>query len=369
MSLRLLAVLALAQHFEIVSDCGGAEAPPVKDAPARQVVGGGFFGCAVDEGAVRCWGNNERGQLGRGSTSRQEASGVVTLPEKVAQLALGEASACARTVTGGVWCWGDNGTAQLGAPSPAFSAVPLEVKVPVPVAKLALHSDFALALGSDGRLFGWGNDAEGTLGRDNVDPGSVSPTPVVRAAFTQRFTDITAGQGNACGLTPAGELWCWGRVLTAADEGVRTPVKFLDGVSAVVSGAFVACAIRSGELWCWGSSPTNDGLTMAWPVPTRLELGGGSVRQVDSQWFHVCAVTTLDTAWCWGRGIEGQLGLGGTDPFPTPQLVTAEVESVATGFFFTCLRRKNGAVACTGANEFGQLGLGDSDRRYVPQDQ
>ena len=63
----------------------------------------------------------------------------------------------------------------------------------------------------------------------------------------------------------------------------------------------------------------------------------------------MCAVTTIDTAWCWGRGIE--------------------VEAIATGFFFTCLKRKNGAVACTGANELGQLGLGDTNRRDVPQNQ
>ncbi|MDP2275086.1 MAG: hypothetical protein Q8K32_30360 [Archangium sp.] len=363
--LRLAAVLLLAQHFEVVSDCGGAKAPPVNDAPLTQVVAGASYGCEVEAGAVRCWGANERGQLGRGTTSTTERSGAVSLPEPVAQLALAATSACARTVTGKVWCWGDNGAWQLGIVEPAFIATPREVVLPVPVAKLATHSDFVLALGSDGRLFGWGNNHEGTLARGDVDPMMVSPQPVLRAAVELRFTDITAGQGNACGLTKEGALWCWGRNLVTGD-GVRTPEKMLEGVSSVVSGAFVACAIRTGgEVWCWGSSPTNDGLTMAWATPTKLELGGASVRQVDSQWFHVCAVTTADALWCWGRGIEGQLGLGSGEPFSVPQLVTTEVESVATGFFFTCVRRKNGAVACTGANEAGQLGLGDTGRRNV----
>ena len=367
--LRLVAAVLLAQHFEIVSDCGGSAAPAVNDAAGNQLAAGGNFACALEAGAVRCWGRNERGELGRGSTSSWEGSGIVPLPEKVAQLALGEDTACARTVTGKVWCWGDNRAAQLGTPQPAFSATPLEVNVPVPVARLSLRSDFVLALGSDGRLFGWGNDHEGTLARGNEDPNAVSPMPVLRAAFNLRFVDITAGQGNACGLTAAGELYCWGRNLTSSEEGARAPVKFLEGVSAVVSGAFVACAIRSGELWCWGSSPTNDGQSMSWPTPTRLALGGATVRQLDTHWFHVCAVTTTDALYCWGRGIEGQLGLGSAAPFPVPQQVIAEVESVATGFFFTCVKRKSGPIACTGANEFGQLGLSDTNRRDVPTNQ
>ncbi len=362
---RLTAVLLLAQHFEIVSGCGGAKAAPVNDAPLTGVVAGAFYACEVQAGVVRCWGANEHGQLGRGTTSTRENSGPVSLPEPVAQLALAATSACARTVTGKVWCWGDNTTWQLGVSEPAFIATPREVVVPVPVAKLATHSDFVLALGSDGRLFGWGNNREGTFARGDTSPMRVSPQPVVRAAFELRFTDITAGQGNACGLTAEGVLYCWGRPLNGG-ESVRTAQKLLEGVTSVVSGAFVACAIRTGgEVWCWGSSPTNDGLTMEWATPTKLDLGGASARQVDSHWFHVCAVTTADALWCWGRGIEGQLGLGSAEPFSRPQPVTTEVESVATGFFFTCILRKNGAVACAGSNDQGQLGLGDTNRRYV----
>ncbi len=362
---RFAAVLLLVQHFEVVSDCGGGKAPPVNDPPLTSVVAGSFYGCEVKAGAVRCWGANERGQLGRGTTSARESTGAVSLPEPVAQLALAAKSACARTVTGKVWCWGDNAGAQLGIAEPTFIATPRKVVVPVPVARLATHSDFVLALGSDGRLFGWGNNHEGTLARDDADPMRVSPQPVLRAAFELRFTDITAGQGNACGLTREGTLWCWGRNLVTRD-GVRTPQKVLEGVSSVVSGAFVGCAIRtSGELWCWGSSPTNAGLTMEWATPTKLDLGGASARQVDSHWFHVCAVTTTDALWCWGRGIEGQLGLGSAAPFSVPQPVTTEVESVATGFFFTCILRKDASVACTGTNEEGELGLGDTGRRYV----
>jgi alpha-tubulin suppressor-like RCC1 family protein len=363
----------LAQHFEVVSDCGGA--PAVHDSPARALAMGEAHGCRVDDGVVRCWGANSRGELGRGTVSPFESrAATVALDEPVAQLATAAGASCARTVTGRVFCWGDNAASQLGRTAPAFSATPLEVKVPVPVAKVAMHSDFALALGSDGRLFGWGNDSEGTLGRGNDSPMTeVSPQPVLRAAFEHRFKDITAGQGHACGIDEADVLWCWGRN-TSQELGTpstepqhRAPVKVLEEVSAVVAGAFGTCALRAGALLCWSDMPIDDqGQTLKATAPTKVDLGGQLVRQVDQQWFHLCAVTTSAQLFCWGRGIEGQLGLGAIDPQPAPREVATGIESVATGFFFTCLRRTDGVVACMGENNLGQLGLGDLNRRSLP---
>jgi alpha-tubulin suppressor-like RCC1 family protein len=359
------AFLLLVQHLEVLSDCGGPLAPPVNDPPVRQLAMGEGFGCTSDDGAVRCWGANAQGQLGRGTKSPFElrAAPVVGLPEKVAQLAVAESSACARTLTGHVSCWGDTG------PSPH------EVSIPVPVAKLAMHSDFALALGSDGRLFGWGNNSEGTLGRGDPNP-MINPAPenVVRAAFDHRFKDVTAGQGHACGIDLDDVLWCWGRNTSqelgtpSTNHQERTPVKVLDQVRSVVAGAFATCAIRlDGSLFCWGETPIDDmGGVIKATSPTKVELGGALVREVDQQWFHVCAVTTDDRLFCWGRGVEGQLGLGNNTASGAAKLVSAGVQEAATAFFSTCFRRTDGTIACMGANDTGQLGLADTMRRAVP---
>ena len=87
---------------------------------ASAVAAGGEFGCAlVDDGRVRCWGANDRGQLGDGSTIFRPVPGdVVGLPSAPARavaLATGWAHACAVVAPGGqVWCWGDNTTGELG---------------------------------------------------------------------------------------------------------------------------------------------------------------------------------------------------------------------------------------------------------------
>ncbi|MFO0601001.1 MAG: hypothetical protein U0228_37175 [Myxococcaceae bacterium] len=371
--MRLLAFVVLAQFVEVVSDCGGAGAPPVSDSPATVVAGGSQFACAVKQGAVRCWGANEHGQLGRGAVSASEASGAVSLPEAVAQLGVGEDVVCARTVTGRVFCWGNNDRQQLGRVDPAQSATPLEVEVPVPVAKLVMHSDYALALGSDGRLFAWGNDAEGTFARSDENTHVWPlPKPRLRAAMEHRFKDVTAGQGHACGIELDDSLWCWGRNtghelgVTTVQDQTRTAVKVMDGVSAVVAGAFGTCAIASGEVRCFGDTPIDD-VTMehiTQPTPTKMDLGGKSARQLDEQWFHVCAVASDDSLWCWGRGIEGQLGTGGMSASAIPRQVATGVRSVGTGYMFTCVVNANESVACTGENDLGQLGLGDRNRRY-----
>jgi hypothetical protein len=81
---------------------------------------------------------------------------------------------------------------------------------------------------------------------------------------------------------------------------------------------------------------------------------------------HVCAVSDLGSARCWGANEAGQLGLGdrrqrGSSPGDVPPPVVPLPEaatSVACGSNFTCALGASGAVYCWGANDRGQLGIG-----------
>ena len=80
--------------------------------------------------------------------------------------------------------------------------------------------------------------------------------------------------------------------------------------------------------------------------------------------FHTCAVDSNADLWCWGRNIEGQLGLGDIEDRVLPTKVqSGGWEQVAVGRFYTCAKKLDQSLWCTGENSVGQLGVGDTARR------
>jgi alpha-tubulin suppressor-like RCC1 family protein len=84
---------------------------------ARDVAAGLAHTCAVTADlSLVCWGANDAGQLGNGTT----AASPTTTPTPVAGLAgvasvaAGGAHTCARLVDGTVSCWGADTSGQLG---------------------------------------------------------------------------------------------------------------------------------------------------------------------------------------------------------------------------------------------------------------
>jgi alpha-tubulin suppressor-like RCC1 family protein len=77
---------------------------------AVQIVAGAFHTCArKDDGTVWCWGHNEYGQLGDGTTADSVVPVEVTaLGSAAVEIAAGADHTCARTVDGALWCWGWN---------------------------------------------------------------------------------------------------------------------------------------------------------------------------------------------------------------------------------------------------------------------
>ncbi len=80
------------------------------------VVGGSRFTCSTTtSSALLCWGENAAGQLGDGTTDRRATAVAVSgLESGVAAFDLGHDFACAVTHEGGVRCWGRNDRGQLG---------------------------------------------------------------------------------------------------------------------------------------------------------------------------------------------------------------------------------------------------------------
>src|SRR5690606_22152231 len=94
---------------------GGPDNGPKADSSAsvRRLSIGHAHSCALAGDEILCWGLNDNGQLGDGTTTRRETP-VVVQGGPYVELSSGDFHTCAVTAAGGVECWGRNRDGQLG---------------------------------------------------------------------------------------------------------------------------------------------------------------------------------------------------------------------------------------------------------------
>lgn len=90
---------------------------------------GGYFTCGIDNlGAAWCWGANEAGQLGNGSTTQANFPMAVSGGFTFANITAATTNyACGITTTGVAYCWGKNDLGQLGNGTTTDSSIPVAV--------------------------------------------------------------------------------------------------------------------------------------------------------------------------------------------------------------------------------------------------
>lgn len=138
----------------------------------------GFHTCAVlDDGAVKCWGYNERGQIGNGSTYGGGVDlATVSEIDNAAAIEVGFSHTCALLDDGTVSCWGYNNWGQLGNGSTTDSTTPVAVSGLSGVTTISTgNHGCALLSGRDAKC--WGFNTWGQLGDASTADSSV-PVPV-----------------------------------------------------------------------------------------------------------------------------------------------------------------------------------------------
>jgi alpha-tubulin suppressor-like RCC1 family protein len=83
---------------------------------------------------------------------------------------------------------------------------------------------------------------------------------------------------------------------------------------------------------------------------------------------HSCAVSESGEAYCWGRGMDGELGHGAKENRATPVKVTGNItfDDIAAGSNHTCGLAATGRVYCWGWNVFYQRGNPTDPRDSEP---
>jgi len=313
------------------------------------VASGFIHSCALaDAGTVKCWGDNESGQLGDGNapTDSDTPVAVSGLSEKIVALAGGVFHTCALTEAGGVRCWGKNDHGQLGNGDLGVdSAVPVAVQgLGNSVAAIAAGLYYTCAALRAGPVKCWGQNSQGQLGDGTF--GADRDTPVTVGGLSGDAVALTAGEHHTCALTENGAVECWGSNTvgqlgddTASGGRSTTAVAvsgLSGGVAAIAAGGYHTCAITgSGALQCWGSNlngQIGDGTTTDRHTPVDVDGFESGTAAVSGGYYHTCALTGTGAARCWGRGNSAQLGNGTTADSDTPVDVLALLASVpATG--------------------------------------
>ncbi|ACL23604.1 RCC1 domain-containing protein [Chloroflexus aggregans] len=344
------------------------------------IAAGDYHTCALmSSGGVRCWGHNDRGQLGDGTTTARSTPVAVSgLPSGVTAIAAGRLHTCARTSSGGVWCWGDNSDGQLGDGSFTDSSTPVAVSgLASGVETIAAGGWHTCALTGSGGVWCWGRNNSGQLGDGST---IYHITPVAVSGLPSGVTAIAAGGVHTCALTGSGGVWCWGGNFagqlgdgTTTDRSTPVAVSGLpSGVTAIAAGDIHTCALTgSGGVWCWGGNDfgqLGDGTTTNRSTPVAVSGLPSGVTAIAAGLRYTCALTGSGGVWCWGYNLSGQLD-DGTTSRSTPVAVSglpSGVTAIAAGGWYTCARTSSGGVRCWGANGSGQLGDGTTTKRSTP---
>jgi nidogen-like/Regulator of Chromosome Condensation (RCC1) repeat protein/somatomedin B domain-containing protein len=196
---------------------GGTSGPLVS-----QVVAGGWHSCViVDGGRVQCWGRNDEGQLGDGTTEdRLTPVSVLQSPggpplSGAQALALGTHS-CVLLSGSEVRCWGGNWAGQLGDGTQAHRLTPVAVLQssggpPLSgVQALVIGYDHGCARLSSSDLRCWGWNHYGQLG-DGTTTDRLTPVSVQFDAGNEpggsggiSGSDGTGGSGDSGGAGAGG---------------------------------------------------------------------------------------------------------------------------------------------------------------------
>ncbi len=321
--------------------CNGRDVPtPNSDPGWFSLAQGTSHTCGLYNGnyeQIYCWGNNESGQLGDGSsqTPPDPLWPVEVQPSfpgsSVDYIVASGNHTCAliyNQATSIRWpyCWGET---SIAGPVYFAEAVPQgEVPYGASFSRIALGRDFACGI-ADGEVYCWGDGYSGQLG--DV-PQSLDPVRVnTGSANPFNHVDVFAHEDSVCATVDwSAELYCWGRAVSTpllmqgrGEMPTDTVIRF------VSIGHHSTCALSTdNQIYCWGDNvfgQLGNGTSDDAPVgygedyytPTTMQRG---VMPADVDIADVvptglggnghCAIMSNGHVYCWGSqdGINGDIG-------------------------------------------------------------
>jgi len=322
----------------------------------------------LDNASVKCWGKNANGQLGQGNTT-ELGSASSQMGDNLTAIDLGSGRTalaisvrthhtCALLDNASVKCWGFNNQGQLGQGSTSnlgdagsemgdkLPAIDLGSGRTTTAISAGVYYTCALLDNSDVKC--WGYNAYGQLGQESTsslgDAGLEmgDNLPAIDLGSGRTALAISAGSAHACALLDNSAVKCWG--FNTNGQLGQGSVDHLGDAGSEMGDNLPAIDLGSGR--------------------TALAISAGSA--------HTCAVLDNSAVKCWGYNNNGQLGQGSTSNLGDgsgemgDNLTAIDLGSgrtalaISAGSAHTCALLDNSAFKCWGQNDNGQLGQGST---------
>jgi len=381
---------------------------------------GSWHSCAIlDNGAAKCWGRNNSGQLGINNTNdmgdnsseMSQLTGINLGTGRTATaISAGNIHTCAVLDNGAAKCWGSNRYGELGIDSTEnmgdnssemSQLTGINLGTGRTATAISAGSSNTCAVLDNGAAKCWGFNRYGQLGTDNTttmgdDPGEMNSLPTIYLGTGRTATAISAGNSHNCAILDNGAAKCWGRnnygqlgtdntTTMGDDPGEMDSLPTINlgtgrTATAISAGNSHTCAILdNGAAKCWGKnnygqlgidSTENMGDNSSeMSQLTGINLGTGrTATAISAGNIHTCAVLDNGAAKCWGKNKYGQLGIDSTENMGDNSSEMSQLTginlgtgrtatAISTRLNHTCVVLDNGAAKCWGFNNFGRLGI------------
>ena len=344
----------------------------------------------LDNGSLKCWGQDNYGQLGDGG-GNYDTNAPSTTPVNLGTnrtavaIASGLDHSCAILDDGSVSCWGDGSYGRLGYGGGSPMSTPIQTSslgTGRTAVAITSGNEHTCALLDNGSATCWGRNSNGQLGYGSSGANTDQSNPILTSSFGNGRTAvaISSGDHHNCAILDDGSVSCWGTndygqlgIGSFTEKNTPTQTSSLGpGRTAVAisSGSYHTCAILdNGAVSCWGNNGAegrlgNGGTSVqTTPTPTSSLGVNRTATSLSSGTMHSCAILDDGSVACWGDGYRGQLGYGGNSAKRIPTLTSSlginrTAVAISSGNYHTCAILDNASVSCWGLGDNGRLGNG-----------
>ena len=327
--------------------------------------------CAIDTNDdLWCWGENNRGQLGNGTTTPSTKPVKVPNFKAKAITTHMRGNRCAIDTNGKPWCWGPEATYPDFQNKPtAVRDFPAEVKLE----KISVGSGTGCGIATDQSVWCWGENSLGEFGNGTITEDATQTKPSKIPNFKAKTISMLTNAG--CAITPDNKAYCWGNFSggdrTGNYEDRYRPVSMGNFKAIDISGhSDAVCALEAnGTPRCWGD--IYSGTVLGGPLGRNGEVinSGVVATKLDAR-FNTCIVDHKGTPWCWGNtfgprvGNTPQRGLDIPANYGNREVTNAvDITNDADNVYYV---DSSGQLWGWGLNKDGNLGVGNTDPQPSP---